>query len=88
MAQQSKALASVLEESLQTLVRFQAVSQTAMIGRPIGRRTIGPVSSKLGFGLGKQSFQIRICFSLTCLVYHLGQVAVVNENLFSTGLPG
>ena len=42
---------SVLEASLQTLVRFLAVSQSAVIGSPIGRRTIGPES--LGFGREK-----------------------------------
>lgn len=46
---------SVLEASLQTLVRFQAVSQPAVIGSPIGRRTIGPASSGLGFGLERLS---------------------------------
>jgi hypothetical protein len=39
---------SVLEASLQTLVRSQAVSQPAVIGRPIGWRTIGPASSMFG----------------------------------------
>ena len=39
---------SVLEESLQTLARFQAVSQLAVIENPIGRHTIGPASSGLG----------------------------------------
>uniref|UniRef100_A0AAZ3Q813 Kinesin-like protein n=1 Tax=Oncorhynchus tshawytscha TaxID=74940 RepID=A0AAZ3Q813_ONCTS len=43
----------VLEASLQTLVRFQAVSQPAMIGSPIGRHKISPAS--LGFGRGRQS---------------------------------
>ena len=46
---------SVLEASLQTLVRFQAVSQLAVIGSPIGRRTIGPASSGLVFGRGRLS---------------------------------
>jgi hypothetical protein len=44
---------SVLEESLQTLVRFQAESQPAVIESPIGRLTIDPVSS--GFDLGRPS---------------------------------
>jgi hypothetical protein len=35
--------------ALQTLVRFQALSQPAVIGSPIGRRIIGPVSLGLGF---------------------------------------
>ncbi|XP_064792895.1 very long chain fatty acid elongase 7-like isoform X1 [Oncorhynchus masou masou] len=39
---------SVQEVSLQSLVGIQAVSHPAMIGSPIGRRTIGPASS--GFG--------------------------------------
>ena len=42
---------AVLEVSLQTLVR----SQPAGIGSPIGWRTIGPASSVLGFGRGRQS---------------------------------
>jgi hypothetical protein len=39
---------AVLEASLQTLVWSQAVLQPAVIGSPIGRRTIGPASSRLG----------------------------------------
>jgi hypothetical protein len=39
------------EVSRQTLVRSQAVPQPAVIGSPIGRRTIGPASSGLGEGL-------------------------------------
>ena len=39
---------AVLEASLQTLVRFQAESQPAVIGSPIGRHTIGPLSSRFG----------------------------------------
>ena len=41
---------SVLEASLQTVVRFQAVSQLAVIGSPIGQCTIGPASLGLGCG--------------------------------------
>uniref|UniRef100_A0A8C7KZU7 Mitogen-activated protein kinase kinase kinase 1 n=1 Tax=Oncorhynchus kisutch TaxID=8019 RepID=A0A8C7KZU7_ONCKI len=48
---------SVLEASLQTLVLFQAVSQPVVIGSPIGQRTIGPVSSGLGFGRCRPSFR-------------------------------
>jgi hypothetical protein len=48
---------SVLEASLQTLVWFQAVSQQAVIGSPIGRRT----ASGLGFGQSRLSLYIRIC---------------------------
>ena len=44
---------SGLEVSLQTLVRFQAVSQPVVIGSPIGRCPIGPAS--LGFGRGRLS---------------------------------
>ena len=43
----------MLEASLQTLARFQAVSQPAVIESPIGRRIIGPASSGLGFGKGE-----------------------------------
>jgi hypothetical protein len=39
---------SVLEASLQTLVRSRAVSQPVVIGNPIGQCTIGPASSGLG----------------------------------------
>jgi hypothetical protein len=46
---------SVLEVSLQTLVRFQAVSQLAVIWSLILRRTIGPASPGLGFGRNRQS---------------------------------
>jgi hypothetical protein len=42
---------SVLEVSLQTLVRSWAVSQPVVIGTPIGKRTISPASSGLGEGL-------------------------------------
>ncbi|KAM9485859.1 nucleoporin NUP35-like isoform 1-T1 [Salvelinus alpinus] len=41
---------SSLEALLQTLVRVQAVSQPAVIGSPIGQRTIGPASSEFGRG--------------------------------------
>jgi hypothetical protein len=51
---------SVLEESLQTLVRSQALSQPAVIGSPIGRRTIGPASSGLGEGLAGVGHQCKI----------------------------
>jgi hypothetical protein len=44
---------SVPEASLQTLVRFQAVSQLSVVGSPIGQCTIGPAS--LGFGRGRPS---------------------------------
>jgi hypothetical protein len=37
----------VLEASLQTRVRSRAVSQPAVIGSPIGWRTIGPAASGL-----------------------------------------
>ena len=46
---------SVVEASLQTLVRCQAVSQAAVIGSPIGRSTIGPASFGLGFGWSRPS---------------------------------
>ena len=46
---------SMLEASLQTLIRFQAVSQRAVIGSPIGRHTIGPTLSGLGLGQGRPS---------------------------------
>ena len=36
---------SVKEASLHSLIRIQAVSHPAVIGSPIGRRTIGPVLS-------------------------------------------
>ena len=42
---------SVLDASLQTLVRSWAASQSAMIQSPIGQRTIGTVLSGLGEGL-------------------------------------
>ena len=44
---------SVLGVSLQTLVRFRAVLQLAMIGNPTGRYTIDRAS--LGFCRGMQS---------------------------------
>ena len=40
---------SVQEVPLQSVVRFQAVSQPAVIGSPIGQRTIGPALTLLGF---------------------------------------
>jgi hypothetical protein len=46
---------SVLKASLQAPVRFQAVSQPAVIGSPIGQHTIGPALSRLGFGWGRPS---------------------------------
>ena len=46
---------SVQEASLQTLVSFQAVSQLAVIGSPIERRTIGPASSGVGVGRCRRS---------------------------------
>ena len=46
---------SELEASLQTLGRLQDVSQPAVIGRPTGRRTIGPAVSGLGFCRGRPS---------------------------------
>uniref|UniRef100_A0A4W5P0X4 DNA repair protein RAD51 homolog 3 n=1 Tax=Hucho hucho TaxID=62062 RepID=A0A4W5P0X4_9TELE len=45
VVQRQRHCISVLEASLQTLVRFQAVSQPSVFGRPIGWRTIGPASS-------------------------------------------
>ena len=42
---------SMLEVSLQTLVRSRVVSQKAVIGSPKGRRTIGSASSGLREGL-------------------------------------
>ena len=41
----------MLEVSLQTRVHFQAVSQLAGIGSPIGRRPIGPALSWFGESL-------------------------------------
>jgi hypothetical protein len=41
---------AVLEVSLQTLVRSQAVSQLAVTRSPIGRRTIGPASFEFDLG--------------------------------------
>jgi hypothetical protein len=45
---------AVLEASLQAWVRSQAVSQPAVTGSPIGRRTIWPivVCVRAGFGRG------------------------------------
>ena len=40
---------SVLDASLQSLVRFQAVSQLDVIGSSIEQHTIGPASSGIGF---------------------------------------
>ena len=40
-----------LEPSLKTWAQSRTVSQPAVIGSPIGRRTIGPPSSGLGKGL-------------------------------------
>ena len=49
VAQRSKALhLSVRGVTTDTLVRFQAVSQPAVIGSIIGRCTIGPASSEFG----------------------------------------
>ena len=44
---------------LKVLVRIQVVSQPAVIGSRMRRRTIGPASS--GFGQCRPSLQIRIC---------------------------
>jgi hypothetical protein len=54
---------SVLEESLQNLVRSWAVSQPTVIGSPIGRHTIGPASYGLGFGLGRPFIVNKNLFS-------------------------
>ncbi|CDQ62349.1 unnamed protein product [Oncorhynchus mykiss] len=48
---------SVQEASLLYLVRIQAVSHPTVIGSPIGRRTIGPASSRFGRGGGKLDFE-------------------------------
>ena len=60
VAQWSKALhLSARGVTTDTLVRFQAISQPAMIGSPIGRRTIDPASSR--FGWCSPSLYIIIC---------------------------
>jgi hypothetical protein len=57
VAQRSKALhLSARGVTTDILVRFQAVSQPAVIGSPIRRHTIGPASSGLGFGRGRPLF--------------------------------
>ena len=49
VAQGSKALhLSARGVTTDTLVQIQAVSQPAVIGSPIGHRTIGPASSRFG----------------------------------------
>ena len=48
----------MLEVFLQTQVWSQAVSQPAVIGRPMRRHTIGPLSSGLGEGLAVRGFLV------------------------------
>ncbi|XP_064795155.1 uncharacterized protein LOC135515406 [Oncorhynchus masou masou] len=48
---------------LQPRVRFQAVSQPGVTGRPMRRRTIGPASSGLGEGLASRDVLVSSCSS-------------------------
>ena len=56
VAQGSRHCISVCEASLQTQVHSRTVSQLAVIGSPIVRHTIGPVSSGLGEDLARGGF--------------------------------
>jgi hypothetical protein len=51
---------TVLEASLQPLVRFQTVSQLAVTRRHMRRCTIGPTSSRLGEGLASCDFLVPL----------------------------
>jgi hypothetical protein len=51
---------------LEILVRVQALSQPAAPGIPMGRRTIGPTSSRLGEGLAGRDFLVPSRSSDSC----------------------
>ena len=53
----------LLAVPLEILVRVQALSQPAVTGRPMGWRTIGPASSRLGERLACRDILVPSCSS-------------------------